>query len=163
MTWLGLIKEKLAEEKAKGNAPSINDIMPIAKKEWAQIKEGKHPKYEQGKAQTFARKNKGEKKTKKNKSSSPKSESSPKSSSSIKSSSHKSSPTKSADIHDVLHEAKLCTKCKKKVEKLMKKKGMSGGKGLPLTPAQVGGSCGGTCGQAMSGGSCGGSCCTGPM
>ncbi len=161
MTWLGLIKEKLAEEKAKGNAPSINDIMPIAKKEWAQIKSGSHPKYEQGKAQTFARKNKGEKKTKKNKSSSPKSASSVKSASSPKSSSAKSAS--SPAIHDVLHEAKLCNKCKKKVEKVMKKKGMSGGKGLQLTPAQVGGSCGGTCGQAMNGGSCGGSCCTGPM
>ena len=150
MTWLGLIKEKLAEEKAKGKSPSINDIMPLAKKEWAQIKSGSHPKYEQGKAQTFARKNKGEKKTKKNKASSA---SSPQSASS----------PKSADIHDVLHEAKICNKCKKKVEKVMKKNGMSGGKGLPLTPGQVGGTCGGTCTKAMSGGSCGGSCCGGPI
>ncbi len=138
MTWLGLIKEKLGEEKAKGNAPSINDIMPLAKKEWAEIKAGKHPKYEQGKAQTFARKNKGEKKTKKNKGSmsmsSPKSIGSP----------------KNTDILAILNEAKICTKCKKKVEKMLKKKGMNGG------------TCGGTCAAGMSGGSCGGSCC-GPM
>ena len=153
MTWLGLIKEKLAEEKAKGKAPSINDIMPLAKKEWAQIKDGKHPKYEQGKAQTFARKNKGEKKTKKNKGSAK--------SSSPKSSSAKSSSAKSADIQEVLHEAKLCNKCKKKVEKVMKKS-MKGGN-FGDNAAMVGGSCGGTCTQAMSGGSCGGSCCAGPI
>ena len=64
ITWLELIK--LGDEKAKGKAPSINDIMPAAKKDWAQIKEGKHPMYTQGKAQTFARKKKGEAKTKKN-------------------------------------------------------------------------------------------------
>jgi hypothetical protein len=157
MTWLGLIKEKLADEKAKGNAPSINDIMPIAKKEWAQIKDGKHPKYEQGKAQTFARKNKGDKKTKKNKSSSAKSSSS-KSSSSKSSSAKSSSPA----MQTVLHEAKLCNKCKKKVEKVMKKKGMSGGN-FGDNAAMVGGTCGGTCTQAMNGGSCGGSCCGGPM
>ncbi len=150
MTWLGLIKEKLAEEKAKGKSPSINDIMPLAKKEWAQIKSGSHPKYEQGKAQTFARKNKGEKKTKKNKASSP------------KSSSSKSSSAKSPAINDVLHEAKICNKCKKKVEKVMKKKGMSGGN-FAANAEQVGGTCGGTCTKAMSGGSCGGSCCGGPM
>ena len=132
MTWLGLIKEKLAEEKAKGKAPSINDIMPIAKKEWAQIKSGAHPKYEQGKAQTFARKKKGENKTKKQKGG-------------VKGKAMAGSP----DIQAVLHEAKVCTKCKKKVEKVMKKKGMSGG------------TCGGTCTASMSGGSCGGTCCMG--
>jgi hypothetical protein len=153
MTWLGLIKEKLGEEKAKGKAPSINDIMPLAKKEWAEIKAGKHPKYEQGKAQTFARKKKGEKKTKKN-----------------KGSSSKSGGASSPDVNDVLHEAKLCTKCKKKVDKVLKKKGMKGGSfaanaapvGDEMTK-QTGGTCGGTCTKAMNGGSCGGSCCSGQM
>ena len=145
MTWLGLIKEKLAEEKAKGNAPSINDIMPIAKKEWAQIKSGKHPKYEQGKAQTFARKKKGENKTKKQKGG-------------AKGKAMAGSP----DIQAVLHEAKVCTKCKKKVEKIMKKKGMSGGSFADNAGSvQSGGTCGGTCTAAMSGGSCGGTCCMG--
>lgn len=150
MTWLGLIKEKLAEEKAKGKAPSINDIMPLAKKEWAEIKAGKHPKYEQGKAQTFARKKKGEKKTKKN-----------------KGSSSKSGGASSPDVNDVLHDAKLCTKCKKKVEKVLKKKGMSGGN-FASNAASVGGGedqpqQGGKCKKCQTGGSCGGSCCGGPM
>ena len=140
MTWLGLIKEKLAEEKAKGNAPSINDIMPIAKKEWAQIKDGKHPKYEQGKAQTFARKKKGENKTKK----------------------QKGGAKSKGTIQEVLHEAKICTKCKKKVEKVLKKKGMSGGSfGDNAAPVVNGGTCGGNCKTAQAGGSCGGACCTG--
>ena len=67
-TWLELIKMKLKEEKDKGNSPSIRDVVPEAKKDWAQIKEGKHPKYIQGKAKTHARKkNKGEnKKSRKN-------------------------------------------------------------------------------------------------
>ena len=149
MTWLGLIKEKLAEEKAKGNAPSINDIMPIAKKEWAQIKSGSHPKYEQGKAQTFARKKKGDNKTKK-----------------LKGGAKSKTMSSSPDIHAVLHEAKICTKCKKKVEKLMKKKGMSGG-GIADGAAPVGGDphppggCNGNCKASQSGGSCGGTCCLG--
>ncbi len=146
MTWLGLIKEKLAEEKAKGNAPSINDIMPVAKKEWAQIKSGKHPKYEQGKAQTFARKKKGKNETKKQKGGAKGKGSSP-------------------AIQAVLHEAKICTKCKKKVEKVLKKKGMSGGgfgdnAGL-VEPTTQGGTCAGNCKTAQNGGSCGGACCTG--
>jgi len=141
MTWLGLIKEKLSEEKAKGKSPSINDIMPLAKKEWAQIKQGTHPKYEQGKAQTFARKKKGDKKTKKNKGSS-------------------SSPSASStDIHEVLHEAKVCTKCKKKVEKVLKKKGMKGGN-FAANAGEVPKQAGGNCATCQAGGSCGGSCCT---
>ena len=146
MTWLELIKLKLSEEKAKGKSPSIGDVTPLAKKEWVQIKEGKHPLYMQGKAQTFARKKKGASasKTKKNsKSSSPKS-SSPKSASA-------SSP-KSASAEQILAEAKLCTKCKKKVEKVMKKKGMKGGQcmAMPQAPVINGGNCSGSCG--MTGG-----------
>jgi len=133
MSWLELIKLKLSEEKAKGKSPSINDIMPVAKKEWAQIKEGKHPLYEQGKAQTFARKKKGEGKTKKNKGSSPKS------SSPSKSSSKSSSPAAASDLQEVLAEIKVCGSCKKKVAKYLKKKGMKGGDGTCGSVPKVGG------------------------
>ena len=133
MTWLELIKLKLSEEKAKGKSPSINDIMPLAKKEWAQIKEGKHPSYEQGKAQTFARKKNGTTKTKKNKKGS-------------------SSPAGSPSVHEVLAEAKLCTKCKKKVDKALKKKGMKGG-GMCGMATQSGGNCE-TCGKLSGGCGC---------
>ena len=140
ITWLELIKEKLGEEKAKGKSPSINDIMPLAKKDWAQIKEGKHPKYIQGKAQTFARKKKGDAKTKKN----------------SKGSSSSGSPV---DLEKLLAEIKVCGKCAKKVEKYMKKKGMKGGNcGAAAMRSgggkQAGGNCG--CGGTLQqGGGCG--------
>jgi hypothetical protein len=139
MTWLELIKLKLSEEKAKGKAPSINDIMPLAKKEWAQIKEGKHSLYIQGKAQTFARKKKGEGKTRKNSKASASTSKSAKSASNV-------------DIQAILNEIKLCGKCKKNVEKYMKKKGMKGGN-CGAMPAQTGGTC--PCGGMNGGcGSC---------
>ncbi len=146
MTWLGLIKLKLAEEKAKGKAPSIGDVTQIAKKEWVQIKEGKHPLYIQGKAQTYARKNKGENKTKKNKGTSR--SSSP--------GSRSSSPGSSSSLQELLAEIKLCGKCKKKVEKAMKKKGMKGGAGVADSAASVqdgglGCACGG---KGQNGGTC---------
>jgi hypothetical protein len=140
MTWLELIKQKLSEEKAKGKSPSIGDVTPAAKKEWVQIKEGKHPLYIQGKAQTFARKKKGENKTKK---------------------ASKGKSGGGGDMHDVLHEVKLCSKCKKKVDKVLKKKGMKGGN-VETNAAEVTPQVGGKCKKCMSGGSCGGSCC-GPM
>ena len=134
VSWLDLIKLKLNEEKAKGNSPSINDIMPAAKKEWAQIKAGTHPNYVYGKAKTFARKKKsGEtKKTRKF------------NSSSSKGSSNKSEGTDYADIRSLLAEVKICGKCKKKVEKILARKGMSGGDShVPAAdeaaPAAVGG------------------------
>ena len=148
ITWLELIKLKLSEEKSKGKSPSIGDVTPLAKKEWVQIKEGKHPDYIQGKAKTYARKNKGaNKKSRKNaKSASASSSASAEeaeeeeSASSSASASASRSRSKSAspasttmDIKQLLAELKLCGACKKKATKIMKKKGMSGG------------SCGGTC------------------
>ena len=110
ISWLELIKLKLNEEKKKGNSPSINDIMPAAKKEWAQIKAGTHPTYMQGKAQTFARKKKADsnKQTRK----------------SAKSSSMKGH---SMSIQDLLAQVKMCGKCKKQVEKVLAKQEMTGG------------------------------------
>ena len=145
ITWLELIKLKLSEEKSKGKSPSIGDVTPLAKKEWVQIKEGKHPDYIQGKAKTYARKNKGaNKKSRKNAKSASSSasaeEEEEESASSSASASASRSRSKSAspasttmDIKQLLAELKLCGACKKKATKIMKKKGMSGG------------SCGGTC------------------
>jgi hypothetical protein len=150
ITWLELIKLKLSEEKSKGKSPSIGDVTPLAKKEWVQIKEGKHPDYIQGKAKTYARKNKGaNKKSRKNaksaSASSPASDSSSAeeaeekeeesmSKSASRSRSKSASPASTTmDIKQLLAELKLCGACKKKATKIMKKKGMSGG------------SCGGTC------------------
>jgi hypothetical protein len=123
ITWLELIKQKLSEEKSKGKSPSIGDVTPLAKKEWVQIKEGKHPKYIQGKAKTYARKKgKGEgKKTRKNGKKGDEVVSSPAAAS--------ATPSASADLTQLLSELKLCGKCKKAAMKLMKKKGMKGGCG----------------------------------
>ena len=119
ITWLELIKLKLSEEKSKGKSPSIGDVTPFAKKEWVQIKEGKHPKYIQGKAKTYARKKgKGEgKKTRKN------------GKAMDVGSPAAATPSASADLTQLLSELKLCGKCKKAAMKLMKKKGMKGGCG----------------------------------
>ena len=126
ITWLELIKLKLNEEKAKGKSPSIGDVTPVAKKEWVQIKEGKHPEYIQGKAKTFARKKKGANASVKA-SASGKKGTSDKRGTSAKASSSSSSSSSSPDIHALLSQIKLCGKCKKSVDKLMKKKDMKGG------------------------------------
>lgn len=126
ITWLELIKEKLNEAKKNGKSPSIGDIMPEAKKEWVQIKNGTHPKYTQGKAKTHARKG---------------NKSSKKSNAKTKKNSAKSTPSPNMNIHDILDKAKVCKKCRKNIEKAMKKSDMkSGGSGA------------GGCGCGMSGG-----------
>ena len=73
ITWIELLKEKIA---LKGKGTSIGDVAPEAKKEWVQIKEGKHPKYTQGKMTKSSTKknksgkmNKGKRFSKKNNSS----------------------------------------------------------------------------------------------
>ena len=115
VTWLELIKMKLNEEKKNGNSPSIGDVVPAAKKEWVQIKNGTHTKYTQGKAKTFARKgkkNSGKSKTKKN----------------AKGAASESAKSADIDIHAILDKAKVCKKCRKNIEKVMNKKGMKGGR-----------------------------------
>ena len=132
ITWLELIKAKLNDAKKNGKSPSIRDIMPEAKKEWVQVKNGTHPKYTQGKAKTHARKSskKSNAKTKKN---------------SAKST---PSPSPNMNIHAILDKAKVCKKCRKNIEKAMKKSDMkSGGSGA--------GGCG--CGGKLAGG-CGAMC-----
>jgi membrane protein involved in colicin uptake len=126
ITWLELIKEKLTEAKKNGKSASIGEVVPEAKKEWVQIKNGTHPKYTQGKAKTHARKGKKSDKNSKTK----------KNSASAKSTS--SAPN--MNINDILNKAKVCKKCRKNIEKAMKKSEMKGGSG----------GCG--CGGPMSGG-----------
>lgn len=123
ITWLELIKEKLNEAKKNGKSPSIRDVVPEAKKEWVQVKNGTHPKYTQGKAKTHARKGKKSDKNAKTKKNSAKSTTS----------------GSSMNINDILDKAKVCKKCRKNIEKAMKKSEMKGGTG-----------CG--CGGGMSGG-----------
>ena len=144
ITWLGLIKLKLEEEKKKGKSPSIGDVTPLAKKEWVQIKEGKHPDYIQGKAQTFARKKKkSDENTKTRKSTG------------SRSMSRSMSMSPSMDIQSILSQAKVCTKCSKKIQKILKKKGMGGGSGgAALSPAEIGTSGCSSCGGQSGGCGC---------
>ena len=48
VTWMDVIREQLAKMRKEGKSPSIGDVTPYAKKEWAEIKAGKHPLYMQG-------------------------------------------------------------------------------------------------------------------
>lgn len=148
ITWLELIKLKLSEEKAKGKSPSIGDVTPLAKKEWVQIKEGKHPKYMQGKAKSYARKKTTNNKTKKNKRNNDDDDDEDNdepSTKTIKSTKrHKSNKSigtnSSSKINELLSDCKLCAKCKKNINKYMKKNNnMSGGCG---TCGVMGGGCG---------------------
>ena len=61
---------------------------------------------------------------------------------SFKSSSNSTPRTPSVDIQGLLDELKLCNKCKKKANKLMSKKNMSGGN-CGCTGGQHVGGCGG--------------------
>ena len=48
MTWIDVVKEQLAKLRKEGKSPSIGDVTPAARKEWDEIKSGKHPLYSQG-------------------------------------------------------------------------------------------------------------------
>lgn len=137
ITWLELIKEKLNDAKKNGKSPSIGDVVPEAKKEWVQVKNGTHSKYTQGKAKTYARKGKKSAKNAKN----AKNSKTKKNSAGEKS--NGSAPSMNMD--DILEKAKVCKKCRKNIEKAMKKNEMkSGGCGCGMT-----GGCGGTCSGPM--------------
>ena len=144
ITWIGLLKEKI---NLKGKGTSIGDVAPEAKKEWIQIKEGKHPKYTQGKMtkSKSSTKKKGKKsanKTKKN----------------------------NNELFSMLKKINFCPKCAKEVKKLMKKQkggdddsGCAGGSTDAAdeafknaeTEAMTGGSCECGGGVVMTGGNCG--------
>jgi hypothetical protein len=63
ITWIGLLQEKM---KLKGKGTSIKDVAKDAKKDWENIKLGKHPKYIKGDMmKTMKRKTNKTKKTKK--------------------------------------------------------------------------------------------------
>ena len=138
ITWNEFVQIKYKEEKANDAAIQLKDVlrMKSVKDEWDDIKSGKNDEYSQGHAKTMGRKkgkSKGEtgseKKTRKL---------SKKSRGSLSAESLSEQPSASAaDIQALLAEVKMCGKCKKKVDKILKKKGMKGG-------------CGGTC--VMGGG-----------
>jgi hypothetical protein len=103
ITWIELLKEKLNFlKKTTGRSVSVGEVAGETKKEWVQIKEGKHPKYKQGTST-------------KHKSSSKKHHSSTKKHHHAE---HASSTNEYALMKKVISE---CPKCQKKLKKLLNK------------------------------------------
>lgn len=148
MTWIDVIKEQLAKMRKEGKSPSIGDVTPAAKKEWAEIKAGKHPRYSQGSSQgKKGKSNKKEKSKKKEKSN--KKEKSIKNKSSKKGKSNKTQKIQKKHmknssasmnhtycIEQMLKKVHLCKKDVAHIHKYMKTQK------------------GGDCGCSQSGGSC---------
>jgi hypothetical protein len=101
ITWIELLKEKIG---LKGKGTSIGDVAPEAKKEWVQIKEGKHPKYTQGKMVKFSNKKNTSKKNK----------------------TKKEKKMSASLVKTLLSNNKICDKCKKEIKRVMKNQ-MGGG------------------------------------
>jgi hypothetical protein len=109
MTWRDLVTKIMQDRKKKGEKPSLKDVAPEAQKEWASIKGGTHPLYEQGKA-TFNKSKKigkaaSMKKTRK-----------------MKGKKDVDAAEGSSTMMDgaaqIISKCKLCKKCSKKVEKV---------------------------------------------
>ena len=130
---MDVIKEQLAKMRKEGKSPSIGDVTPAAKKEWAEIKSGKHPLYSQGSSK--GRSKSSNKQSKGNKQSKSKS----------KSKTQKMSSNSGMDhqycIEQMLKKVHLCKKDVSKIHKYMKTMKM-----------QKGGDCG--CSQSGGGSSC---------
>ena len=125
MTWMDVIKGQLAKMRKEGKSPSIGDVTPAAKKEWAEIKSGKHPLYSQGSS-------KGRGKGKSNKQS--------------KNKTQKASPSQMSMDHQycieqMLKKVRLCKKDVNQIHKYLK-----------TVKMQKGGDCG--CSQSGGGSSC---------
>ena len=135
---MDVIKEQLAKLRKEGKSPSIGDVTPMAKKEWAEIKAGKHPLYSQGSS-------KGKQSS--SKKSSSKQGSSKKSSSKQNKTQKMSAPSGSTMdmdhtycIEQMLKKVHLCKKDVQHIQKYLKT--MKTQKGGDCGCSQTGGSCG---------------------
>lgn len=135
---MDVIKEQLAKMRKEGKSPSIGDVTPAAKKEWAEIKSGKHPLYSQGssKGRSKGKQSKG-KQSKGNQSKSNK----PGKNKTQKMSSSQMSMDHQYCIEQMLKKVRLCKKDVNQIHKYMKTMKM-----------QKGGDCG--CSQSGGGSSC---------
>lgn len=107
MTWMDVIREQLAKLRKEGKKPSIGDVTPQAKKEWADIKAGKHPLYIQGSSKGMKR-SKGNKTQKLSKKGTQK----------MMMSTGTANPN--AAIQQMLSKVHLCKKCTMKIQKYLK-------------------------------------------
>ena len=102
ITWIGLINALIAENKKAGKPAGVKDVMDDAKDQWAEVKNGKHPKYVKGNQVTVRRKKSKGKKSKKN----------------------KTAKSKCVDddtsASDILDKCELCKKCMKEIKKHLK-------------------------------------------
>ena len=106
---MDVIREQLAKLRKEGKKPSIGDVTPQAKKEWADIKAGKHPLYIQGSSKGMKR-SKGSKTQKMGKKG--------KHNKTQKMSS--GTPSNNASIQQMLSKLHLCKKCTMKIQKYLK-------------------------------------------
>ena len=140
---MDVIKEQLAKMRKEGKSPSIGDVTPAAKKEWADIKSGKHPLYMQGssKGRSQGKSNKPSKNNKTQKMSK-----SSKASKASKASKESKASAMSMDhqycIEQMLKKVRLCKKDVNHIHKYMK----------TMTMQKGGGDCG--CSQSGGGDSC---------
>ena len=107
MTWMDVIREQLAKLRKEGKKPSIGDVTPQAKKEWEQIKAGKHPLYIQGSSKGMKR-SKGNKTKKLGKKGTQKMMMST------------GTGNSNATIQQMLSKLHLCKKCTMKIQKYLK-------------------------------------------
>ena len=101
ISWLGLIKALIAEKKKAGEPAGVKDVMDDAKKQWVEIKNGKHSKYVKGK-QVITRRKKNKRKRSKTE----------------KSKCQVVNDETSAN--DILDKCELCKKCLKEIKKHIK-------------------------------------------
>jgi hypothetical protein len=64
ISWIGLINALIADKKKAGEPAGVKDVMGDAKKQWVDIKAGKHQKYVKGKPNITRKKGKKGKKGK---------------------------------------------------------------------------------------------------
>ena len=143
---MDVIKEQLAKMRKEGKSPSIGDVTPAAKKEWAEIKSGKHPLYSQGSSkgkQSKGKQSKGKQSNGKqsNSKQSNGKQSKNKTQKMSKASSSKMSMDHQYCIEQMLKKVRLCKKDVNQIHKYMKTMKM-----------QKGGDCG--CSQSGGGSSC---------
>jgi len=119
MTWRDLVTKIMQDRKKKGEKPSLKDVAPEAQKEWASIKGGTHPLYEQGKATFNKSKKVGKSSMKKTR----------KAMKAMKEEDQEGGSTMMDDAAQIISKCKLCKKCSKKVEKVYGLKSSKSSKG----------------------------------
>lgn len=140
LTWREVVTLKMKERQAKGEKPSLKDVVPEAQKMWQAIKNGSDPNYVQGKATFTKRKGATGSSTTSSKTTRKKG---------LKAA-NEAAATGGITAKDIISNCQLCKKCSKKVEKVygkgakkaaaaLTKKSLKGGESAPATVAESSG------------------------